>query len=420
MAFFGLLSIILSFIFVSESDPVPGIAALPVIIGTTLLILSGVSYRTYIGRLLSFKVFIAIGLVSYSAYLWHWPILAFLRYALIEIDLTMAAIVILVTFTMATISYFFVESPLRKNNVNTKNVFLWYFTVPAIAIVTILTLTIQGIKHKSNLIFPWEQLTTLKSNTLPAFAYNYNCQYELFDTDAYHQKRCVFPLESDSNPNVILIGDSNAAHYLGMLRVFSKHYGFSIRNATQSACPMVFDNEFDWIGANYKKGCSIYTHSIAEEAKKYDTVIIGGSWNYYYGKKGFNSSFDNTIKQLSKSVKNIILLAKNPIFPKYTKDCEIRAIQLQSLKCSERFNNTLADYASNKFLRDIAKKYSNVDYFEIRQTLCKETICSPYIDRVPVYFNRGHFSMQGSEFIGKKMVEKKDPSLSIFKNLNNF
>jgi len=418
MAIIGLLAIIFSFIFVSEADPVPGVAALPVILGTTLLILSGISYQTYIGRLLSFKVFVAIGLVSYSAYLWHWPILAFLRYALVDIDLTVAFIVILVTFTMATISYFFIETPLRKNNVSTKNVFIWYFIIPAIGITAVSTLTIQGIKHKSSWIFPWEKLNTLKSDTLAAYAYKFNCQDSLFDIKIYSENRCIYP-KNIEKANVFLIGDSNAAHYLGMLRIFSKHYGFSIRNATSSGCPMVFDNDYDWVGKTYQKGCSKYSHSVEKEAKKYDTVIVGGSWDYYYNKKGFNTSFKNTIEQLSKNVKHVILLAKVPLFPAYNKNCDIRAIRLNTLDCSNHFNNTLKDDVSNEFLRSIAKKYNNVDYFEVRKVLCKNKICSPYLDAIPVCYSAGHLSMKGSELIGKQMLESDDPMLHVFDHLHN-
>lgn len=418
LAFIGLVMIILSLIFISETDPVPGIAALPIIIGATLLILSGSIHHTFVSKILSFKLFVAIGLVSYSAYLWHWPILAFLRYALVKIDILIGLVVLSVTFFMATISYFAVENPLRKKSVATKNVFLWYFSIPAIIVVTISVLTIESIKHKNTLIFPWEQLSQLNKKTLPAYRYSYNCQYSLFDIKAYNQDRCIYPKNIDK-ANVFLIGDSNAAHYLGMLRVFSENYGFSIRNATQSSCPIVFDHEFDWINSKYKKGCSIYTHSVVQEAKKYDTVIVGGNWSKYYSKEGFKKSFQNTIGQLAKTTKHVILLAKIPLFPGYNRECEIRTIRLNALDCSTRFDNTLVDNISNKFLRSIAKKYDNVDYFEVRSQLCKGEFCSPYLDGNPVYFDSGHLSMMGSEQIGRKMIKTNDSMLHVFDHLHN-
>ena len=417
MAFVGLLAIILSFIFVSESAPVPGVAALPAIIGATLLILSGVSYQTYVGRLLSFRVFVAIGLVSYSAYLWHWPILAFLHYALVEIDLTIAFIVILTTFTMATVSYLLIETPLRKNNISTKNIFLWYFIVPAIVIVTVSTITIQAIKHKSDFIFPWSQLTELNSNTLGAFAYKYNCQYSSFNPKVFNEDRCVYP-KTVSKTNTILIGDSNAAHYLGMLRILAAEYGFSIRNVTQSSCPMVFDGELDWIYKSIEKGCTTYRKYISTEAMKYDTVIIGVNATDYINKKKFQMYFNQTIDTLSKNVKNIILLSKIPVFSNYNKDCEIRSIRLNNLNCSNRFDHMNKDHKANQYLKNITKKYKNVHYFDLRSLLCHKGTCSPYLDDTPVYFNHGHLSMKGSELIGKKLIKNNDSNLHIFKILN--
>jgi len=416
MAFLGLLVIILSLIFVTESDPVPGVAALPVILGVVLLILSGTSYQTYVGRILSLKIFVAVGLVSYSAYLWHWPVLAYLRYALIEIDMTIAMAVIFFTFTMATVSYFLVETPLRKNDVSTKNVFLLYFIVPAIIIVTVSTVTIQAIKHKSNWIFPWEQLSKINSNILSTSSYKYSCNYS--NNKIYIENHCIYP-ENIDKADAFLIGDSNAAHYLGILRVFAEHYGFSIRNATLNSCPLVFDGEFDWIVHRKRKICSMYRHSVEEEASQYNTVFIGGLWNKYYSKEEFNESFKKTIDQLSKNVKRIVLLAQVPLFSKYNKECEIRSIRLNNLNCSNRFNNRNKEYDSNKYLRNLAKEYNNVDFFNIRNSVCQDKECSPYLDNNPVYYNRAHLSMKGSERIGNKMIDEKDPALHIFNHLKN-
>jgi len=292
-----------------------------------------------------------------------------------------------------------------------------YFIVPAIIIVTVSTVTIQAIKHKSNWIFPWEQLNQLKSKTLPAYNYKYNCQYTLFDVKAYNEDHCVYP-ENTNKANAFLIGDSNAAHYLGMLRVFAEHYGFGIRNATQSDCPMVFDNDFNWIRSKFKRGCSIYSHSVFMEAKKYDTVIVGGIWKSYYAKKKFKESFEKTIDQLSKNVQHIILLGQVPIFPNYNKECAVRSIRLNALECSILFNNRKTEHISNQFLRTIANKYNNVEYFDVRNQLCHSGECTPYLGGNPVYFDGAHFSMKGSAQIGTKMIEQHDPMLKVFENIN--
>ncbi len=414
MAFIGLFTIILSFIFVSESDPVPGIAALPVILGASLLILSGVSHKTYIGRILSFKIFIAIGLVSYSAYLWHWPVLAYLRYALIEIDINVAIFVLFFTFIMATISYFFIETPLRKNNINSKKVFLFYFILPAIIIATISMDTVKSIKSNNLWIYSKEKLENLKSDIIPAYKYKYNCQYPKFYTNAYKEEHCIYPLKNE--PSVFLVGDSNAAHYLGMIQVFSDYYGFTVRNATQSACPLIFDGEYSWIKKKYQEGCSIYRHSVKEQALKYSTVIIGGSWNQFDNEE-FKQQFIQTVDELSLQVKKIIILAKVPLMPRYNKDCSIRSIVMPWIDCSKMFNNKQNDISINLFIKELTEKYTNVDYFDIRNQLCKGDECTPYLESNPLYYDEEHLSMIGSKIIGEEMLKNSDPMLEIFEDI---
>jgi len=415
MATLGFITIILSFIYVSESDPVPGLAALPTILGTALLILSGISYQTYIGRFLSFKGFVAIGLVSYSAYLWHWPILAFLRYAMIEIDVPIAALVIAVTFILATISYFFVETPFRKNNLSTKKVFIRYFIIPAVIIVTLSTLLIKIIDYRPSWIYSDKKLDS-SFLVIPNHKYTYSCLFSDFPSDGYTQERCVYP--KIEKPTVFIMGDSNAAHYVGMLRVFADHYGFTTRNAAQSACPPVFnDVDYPWITKQFAKGCQTYRASVLKEAVKYDTVIVGGNWSSYDYPE-FKEAFTKTIDTLAKKVRKVIVLAKVPIMSNYSKDCAERSLKMPWIECTKQFKGSGQEVSINKFIKALTEKYDNVSYFDIRNQTCKNGECSPFLDNKPVYYDRGHLSMSGSKLIGETMLKNNDPMLKVFEDIN--
>jgi len=415
MAFIGLFSIILGFIFVSESDPVPGIAALPTIIGAALLIFSGAFQITSVGRFLSLKAFVAIGLVSYSAYLWHWPILAFLRYSIIEIDLTMAFFVLLLTFILATMSYFFIESPLRKNDLSTKKVFIQYFIIPAIAIILFFTLIQKVIEYRPSWIYSEKKLDDAFL-VIPSHKYNYSCLYSEFNTDNLKETRCVYP--KDKKPNVLVMGDSNADHYVGMIRVFSDHYGFTTRNSTQSACPPVFnDIDYPWITKKYVKGCLVYREHILEEAVKYDAVILGGNWSSY-NNEAFKTAFTSTVDTLAKSIKKVIVLGKIPLMPGYDKGCAQKSIKMPWIDCAKKFKSSGDEVEINRFVKTLTDKYPNVHYFDIRHQTCKGTECSPYLEGKPVYYDTGHLSMSGSKLIGESMIKNKDPMLKVFEEIS--
>ncbi len=112
----GLLGILLPVAVYTPDTPFPGLAALPPVLGATILIWIGrEGGGSIVGRLLSHRALVGIGLVSYSLYLWHWPILAYLRVVngSILLPVTWAALAVLASLVMAWLSYRFVERPFR-------------------------------------------------------------------------------------------------------------------------------------------------------------------------------------------------------------------------------------------------------------------------------------------------------------------
>lgn len=117
----ALLLILVPILLYDAKTPFPGIAALPTCLGTAILITLADPRRagaapTRVAAMLSLRPFVAIGLISYSLYLWHWPIIAFLRHRLgtTELGFTPAIAALALAMALATLSYFFVERPFRR------------------------------------------------------------------------------------------------------------------------------------------------------------------------------------------------------------------------------------------------------------------------------------------------------------------
>jgi peptidoglycan/LPS O-acetylase OafA/YrhL len=112
-AVIGLLLIVSALLMVDEAKKFPGWWALLPVVGTYLMIASG-PHAWINNKLLATRGLVAIGLISYPLYLWHWPLLSFMRIVNGTAPSAVAAsLVILLSFALAGLTYFLVEKPLR-------------------------------------------------------------------------------------------------------------------------------------------------------------------------------------------------------------------------------------------------------------------------------------------------------------------
>ncbi|MCX7424549.1 MAG: acyltransferase family protein [Planctomycetia bacterium] len=111
----GLGGIFFAALSYNSSTRFPGSAALLPCLGTVLVVYSNSFRPAIVGRILSTKALVSLGLMSYSLYLWHWPILAYQRYWFGEILTVSSRIVALsLSVFIAYISWKYVERPFRK------------------------------------------------------------------------------------------------------------------------------------------------------------------------------------------------------------------------------------------------------------------------------------------------------------------
>ncbi len=121
----GLLMLVYSIIFFDKTIPFPSVYALLPVLGTALIILF-TDKNTLVGQLLSVPFIVGIGLISYSAYLWHQPLFVFARLSsLEELSVSMLLGLSLLAFIMAYISWRWVEKPFRNRNWLSQRQILW-------------------------------------------------------------------------------------------------------------------------------------------------------------------------------------------------------------------------------------------------------------------------------------------------------
>jgi peptidoglycan/LPS O-acetylase OafA/YrhL len=120
----GLVLILIAVLGLNPSMDFPGLLALLPVLGAAAVIYGGGGSLG--GRLLSFQPFVAIGAISYSLYLWHWPILVFCKQAAISktLDIRWTVVVLALTLGASVLTYIFVEQPARRAAATRSRVFL--------------------------------------------------------------------------------------------------------------------------------------------------------------------------------------------------------------------------------------------------------------------------------------------------------
>ncbi len=110
----GLLMVLSPYAWLSSTTPFPGVAALSSVLGAALLLRYG--QTGWINHLLSWRPFVFTGKISYSLYLWHWPVMVFWRYvAYDQLSVWDYVGMLLLSFLLAYLSWRFVEKPVRTS-----------------------------------------------------------------------------------------------------------------------------------------------------------------------------------------------------------------------------------------------------------------------------------------------------------------
>ncbi len=116
LAAIGLALVLAGFTIIDSATLFPGVYALLPVLGTVLILYSGQSANSFLFKILSWRLFVAIGVISYSLYLWHWPLIVFVKTITgAEITFAVGCGIFFASLLMATLSYYVVERPLRYN-----------------------------------------------------------------------------------------------------------------------------------------------------------------------------------------------------------------------------------------------------------------------------------------------------------------
>lgn len=272
----GLALIFYPYVFYTSRTLFPGVAALPSILGTLLLLRYGMS--GIVGRFLSMEGMVGIGRISYSLYLWHWPIIVFWKYYRGEtLDGWDDAGMVTLSFVMAFLSWKYVELPCRTNRFSTKKKVLWG-TLMGCSALAIAGGVIYGTHGGQAWLHP--EANKYASLEYPPKLPVFESSFGVKQPDQFRDNKgriCRSPLRLlgsvEYPPSFVLIGDSHAeAVALGVDAACRRHAVSGVY-VNLKTCPLWDVQEVN--------GFSNIARSFVEwlqNTPAIKTVIIGCRW----------------------------------------------------------------------------------------------------------------------------------------------
>jgi peptidoglycan/LPS O-acetylase OafA/YrhL len=296
----GLLFIVYAIFRIKDTLPFPGKWALFPTIGTALIIAAGPG--AWVNRvLLSNRVMVAIGLISFPLYLWHWPILTFARSAYPEGLSGSARLGLLaVSAVLATITYLYIERPFRSGAKTQIKVLALCASLCVVGVLAGIIYKSGGFASRYPEII--QRATEYNLDAYRAALRNRVCFMDIGQDATQYAPECV---DKGDKPLWVLWGDSGAAAvYSGLHGLADRSGEFRMAQFTSSACPPMLGYQ----GGN--PACRSNNQWTIEKVRELvpDTVILAGMWGEYD-----KTLLPATIKQVQEAgVRRVILLGPTP------------------------------------------------------------------------------------------------------------
>jgi peptidoglycan/LPS O-acetylase OafA/YrhL len=392
--------LIISFVQINDSMGYPGLNALPPTAATVLLLLSG-STSNWVSATLSMAPLRFVGRISYSLYLWHWPVLSFWWYAFGPPDLSVKGLLLVVMFALSALSYSAVERPFRRLPHGVwKSAFL-YFGMPLNGATLAALLAVGTAGYGIFALSPsyGSQLKVVFDGAGPAYRASYVCQETLVSDALTRKPDCV--INGGRATAAILWGDSNAAHYVGALGQAAEEFGFSFRNIAHASCPPIIDRPERFTRADRGADCVESVAAVTRSLQGYPSVILSAAWHTYLRQPDFDTALGETITTLRSMGHEVFVIGRIPRMPKFDRYCEAKRIKLPFIDCAPRsmVSATEAE-GTNATIRNIAEAAGGT-YFDFNDAVCSGGVCWGTIAGRGLYYDEGHWSIDGSISVGK-------------------
>ncbi len=440
----GLLAVMYAAVFYSTDTAFPGSAALVPVVGTLAVILAGMPRARWSpAPLLRFKPGQFLGDISYSVYLWHWPLIVFAPFVFIEPGLDETRVgVIVATIALGWLTKEIIEDPVRRS--------AWLSSQPrvtfacsAAAMALVAGVLLSGTSHVQAQIHEAEEASVkVVDNRPPCFGAAARdpqkpCSNPALRTsvvplpvaaksedyapcERFHREgglsQCDFGVPAaKAKRTIALVGDSHASHWRTPLDHVARQNGWHGVSITRTSCPFseatkklaepTFSQCQDWVAK-----LPGYFRAHPEIDTIVTVGITGGAVKVPPGKTMFEAKVDgvrSAWRTLPDTVKHIIVLRDTPRIAGDTVDCVDRAItagERADINCA--VPREFSVEADPQAVAARTSGTSRTQVIDLTNRFCSKRLCFPVIGGALVFKDLHHFTLVWAETLGPPLARE--------------
>lgn len=416
-AFMGFLLLAYGFFRINKGLSFPGKWALVPVLGSILIIAAG--QQAWVNRkILSNRVAVWFGLISFPLYLWHWVLLSFARIVESETPTRNIRIVcILLSICFAWVTYKFVEYPIRIGNSRKLKTIILSALLIIIGLIGMRTYYEEGYEFRDSI----KGFVNNKNELVRTPAINDECL-------AYTgYKSPLFPYCKFTNvgalETVAVIGDSHAHVAYPGIADFLKGKGINTVLLANSGCPPFLNEPIGGDNAESQKACDdrikqlldvvknkkdikkVFlftrgpTYITGTEPSTGDKVLIENTVSYL----NYGNGLQRTIDELNKAEKSVFYITENPELSYSAESCIVRPYRISARDCRPVKNNVLS---RQKNYLEVVSTLRNVTLINSINAFCPDDKCLTHHDGKLLYADDDHLSVAGSNFQVEKLIRE--------------
>jgi peptidoglycan/LPS O-acetylase OafA/YrhL len=410
VALAGLVAILASALLITDSIAYPGWAALAPTLGAAALLLAG-SGGGLVSRALGSRIPAAMGRVSYSWYLWHWPALV-LAAALAPNDVRVRAIAVAASLGIAILAFHAVEDPLRRGSRGAPRTVVLLGVMASLLLVVCCNLVYRSHREPAGpTVAPAHPI--LAQVSVPEI-YAAGC-------DQWYQSAALTPcsieLSGAGAPSAVVVGDSIGLQWFPALAAVFRANGWNMVVLTKSACPMVARPfHYARIRREYTE-CAQWRDAAIDYIRDASPrlVVVGSAGNYPFDADAWRAGSLDILRRLSSPGRRIAVLGPTPVLPFDAPSCLMRGRDgLPEGPDTEDCATPLAEIAFPMVaaaLRDAVSATPSAHYIDAAAIACPGGRCAAWRDGRLAFRDTQHLNASYAASLADRLGMELEPML---------